>query len=77
MTTRNYTVSPPVMYTGDMVLSSRIHNLVTNKIVHHDRNGLITSYFFHFGAMISSLAKVMGLQSRQKQGPKFVYNQRT
>ena len=28
------------------------------------------THFSHFDAMISSLAKVMGLQSRQKQGPK-------
>ena len=44
-------------------------NITTNKIFHHDRNGLITSYFFRFDAMISLLAKVMGLQSHQKQGP--------
>ena len=32
-----------------------------------DRNGNITRNFYHYGAMISSLAKVMGLQSRQKK----------
>ena len=53
-----------------LVFSYRIVNLMTNKIVHHDKNGHITSNFFRFDAMISSLAKVMGLQSRQKQGPK-------
>ena len=50
---------------------------MTNSLIYHDRNGHITSIFFHFDAIISSLAKVMGLQSRQKQGPKFVSNQRT
>ena len=49
--------------------SFRISHFMTNKIVHHDRNGRITSNFFRFDAMISSLAKIMGLQSRQKQGP--------
>ena len=38
--------------------------LRTSEIVHHDRNG-----HYAYDAMISSLAKVMGLQSRQKQGP--------
>ena len=42
---------------------------MTNKIVHDDRNGHITSDFFRFDAMISSLAKVMVLQSCQKQRP--------
>ena len=49
---------------------SRILNLVTNKTFHHDCNDHITSYFFHFDVVILSLAKVRGLQSRQKQGPK-------
>ena len=56
--------------TKKWVVSSRIHNLMTNKITHDDRNDHITSYFFHFDAMISSLAIVMGLQRGQKQGPK-------
>ena len=38
---------------------------------HNDRIGHIARNFFHCGAMKSPLAKVMGLQSRQKQvGPK-------
>ena len=36
------------------------------KIYHNDRNGNITLIFCHLEAMISSLSKVMGLQSRQK-----------
>ena len=47
---------------------------MTNKIHHDDCNVLITSHFFHFDAMISSLAKVMSLQSRLKQGPKCIYS---
>ena len=50
---------------------------MTIKFVHDDRNDHITSDFFRFDAMISSLAKVMGLQSRQKRGPKNVSTQRT
>ena len=50
--------------------------LMTNKLLHDGRNGLITGKFFRFDAMISSLAKVMGLQS-QKQGPKNSCTQRT
>ena len=46
-------------------------------MIHHDRNDQITSYFFRFDAVILSLAKVMGLQSRQKQGPKNAFTQRT
>ena len=59
--------------------ASRILIFMANKIVHHDRNGHITSDFFHFDAMISSLSNVMSLQSRQKtkQGPKNVATQRT
>ena len=34
--------------------------------VHNDRNGHITSYIFHCYAIISSLARVVGLQSGQK-----------
>ena len=45
---------------------------MTIKIVHHDRNDHITGYFFRFDAVILLLEKVMGLQSCQKQGPKFV-----
>ena len=49
----------------NLVFSSRILNLMTNKIVHHDCNSHLTCNFFDCDAMISSLAKVMGLQSRQ------------
>ena len=59
------------------VFSSRIFNLVTHKMVLHDSNDQITSYFFRFDAMILSLAKVMGLQSRQKQGPQNAFPHRT
>ena len=63
----------PSVKTGENgVVSFRILNFMTNKIIHDDRNGHITSNFYSFDAMISSLAKVMGLQSRQKKGPKFV-----
>ena len=55
----------------------RILNFMTNKILHDNRNGHITNDFFRFDVMISSLAKVMVLQSSQKQGPKFVATQRT
>ena len=51
----------------------KIH-FMTRNIVHDDRNGRITSYFFRFDAMISRWEKVMGLQSRRKQGPKTVLN---
>ena len=37
---------------------------MTNKMVHHDRNGHNIYDIFHCGATISSLAKVVGLQSR-------------
>ena len=64
--------------TGEMGSStSRILFFMTKKIINDNRNGLITSNFFRFDVMISSLAKVMGLESRQKQGPKFVYPPRT
>ena len=52
------------------VFPSRIFQFMTSKIVHHERNDHIICNFFDFDAMISSLAKVMGLQSCQKQGPK-------
>ena len=45
-------------------ISSQIFSFNTSKIHHHDRDGYVTRYFFHFYAMTSSLAKVMGLQSR-------------
>ena len=44
---------------------------MTSKVVHNNRNGHFACYFFYSGAMISSLAKVVGLQSRQNQDPKF------
>ena len=50
---------------------------MTNKLLHDGRNGLISGKFFRFDAMISSLAKVTGMQSRQKQGHKFSSTQRT
>ena len=43
---------------------------MASKIVYDDQNSHITSNFFRFCAMISTLSIVMGLQSRQKQGPK-------
>ena len=39
-----------------------ILHFMANKIVHDDRNGHITCKIFHCGAMISSLAYVVGLQ---------------
>ena len=59
------------------VFSSRILHLMTNKINHDDRNAHFTSNFSRFDAMMSSLAKVMGLQSRQKQRPIFSPSPRT
>ena len=50
---------------------------MTIKFVHDDRNDHITSDFFRFDAMISSLAKVIGILSRQKQGPKIAATPRT
>ena len=50
--------------------SSQLFHFMTSKIVHHDRNGHNACNFFDCGAMIWSLAKVVGPQSRQKRGPK-------
>ena len=36
-------------------------HFMTYKIIHGDRNGHITRDIFHCGAMISSVAKVVGL----------------
>ena len=44
-------------------------NFMTSKIHHHDRNGHITRNFFHCTALISPIAKVMGLQSWERKGP--------
>ena len=54
----------------DFLLFSTTTHFITSKSVHHDRNGHFARNFIHYDPMISSLAKVMGLQSRQKQGPK-------
>ena len=48
------------------VLPILLIHFMTYKMVHDDRNGRITRDIFHCGAMISSLAKVVGLQSRPK-----------
>ena len=44
----------------------KLFHYMTYKVVHNDRNGHITRDIFHCGAMISSLAKVVGLQSWPK-----------
>ena len=44
-------------------------NFMTSKIHHHDRNDHITNNFFHCSALITPIAKVMGLQSRERKGP--------
>ena len=48
---------------------SRLINLMTNKIVHHDRNGHITSNFFRFDAMISSLQKLWACKVVKNKDP--------
>ena len=67
------TLTCPVRVTigENWVFPSRLFHFMTNKIVHHDRNGHITSSFFPVDAMISSLAQFMSPQSCQKQGSKF------
>ena len=50
------------------VCSLPLH-FMTSKIHHHDRNGHITRNFFHCTALISPIAKVMGLQSWERKGP--------
>ena len=42
---------------------------MTRKIHHHDRNGHIICNFFHCPALISPIAKVMGLQRWERKGP--------
>ena len=49
--------------------SSQILHFMTREIDHHDRNGRFACYIIQ--AMISSFAKVVGLQSRQKNTPFF------
>ena len=44
---------------------------MTSKLVHDDRNGPFACDFFQCEVMISSLVKVVGLQSRQKNDPFF------
>ena len=44
---------------------------MTSKLVHDDRNGHFACDFFQCEVMISSLVKVVGLQSRQKNDPFF------
>ena len=44
-------------------LAHDVLNFMTFYVDGCDRNGHITSNFFHYYAMISSLAKVVGLQS--------------
>ena len=51
--------------------SSQILHFIASKVVHDDRNGHFACGFFHYEVMISSLAKVVGLQSRQKKRPIF------
>ena len=57
--------------------SLQLFHFMTNKIVHHDRNDRFACTFFHCEVMISALAKDMGLQSRQKRGPKNASTPRT
>ena len=52
--------------------SSQIFHFMTSKVVHDDRNGHLACDFFHCEEMISSLAKVVGLQSVEKCDPFFV-----
>ena len=44
----------------------QIFHFMTIRTYHYDRNGRITGNIFHCYAIISSLAKVMGLQSSKK-----------
>ena len=48
----------------DLGLAPPIFLFVTSEAHHDDRNGRIISYIFHCHVMISSFAKVTGLQSR-------------
>ena len=50
--------------------SHGIRNFMTLNVDHCDRNGHTPSKIFHYYAMISSLAKVMGLQSPFFLAPK-------
>ena len=52
--------------------SLRILHFITSEIAHHNWNYHFawSHHFFHCEVIILSLAKVKGLQSRQKQGPK-------
>ena len=62
------TVPNGYTHTKEWLTKKRIFQFQrSSKIVHNDRNGHISSNYFHFDAMISSFAKVMGPQSRQKQ----------
>ena len=51
--------------------SSEIFHFMTSKVVHDDRNGDFACVFFHCEVIVSSLAKFVGLQSRQKKDPFF------
>ena len=50
----------------------QIFRFMTNKNNQDVRNGIITCDFFHCEAMISSLAKVMDLQSHTKKRVIFI-----
>ena len=50
----------------NIILSFSTFHFMTSKMIQDDRNDHITRDIFHCGAMISSLSKVIGLQSRPK-----------